>query len=110
MGRNDDGWHLDEGELLAPGLSALRRLGGGAAYEAWLCFDEVTWSPVVVKALRPSQLEDESSRRGLRREVLALATVACRSSRTSRSPSTSLRPCTTSATSGGPTSTSSPAT
>jgi eukaryotic-like serine/threonine-protein kinase len=75
MGRNDDGWHLDEGELLAPGLSALRRLGGGAAYEAWLCFDEVTWSPVVVKALRPSQLEDESSRRGLRREVLALATV-----------------------------------
>ncbi|QSR30665.1 protein kinase [Nocardioides sp. S5] len=75
MGRNDDGWHLDEGELLAPGLSALRRLGGGAAYEAWLCFDEVTWSPVVVKVLRPSQVEDESSRRGLRREVLALDTV-----------------------------------
>src|SRR5688500_4695571 len=75
MGRHDDGWHLDEGELLAPGLSALRRLGGGAAYEAWLCFDEVTWSPVVVKVLRPSQLEDESSRRGLRREVLALDTI-----------------------------------
>jgi len=75
MGRSDDGWHLAEGELLAPGLSALRRLGGGAAYEAWLCFDEITWSPVVVKVLRPSQLEDESSRRGLRREVLALATV-----------------------------------
>jgi serine/threonine protein kinase len=75
MGTRDDGWHLDEGELLAPGLSALRRLGGGAAYEAWLCFDEVTWSPVVVKVLRPSQVEDESSRRGLRREVLALATV-----------------------------------
>lgn len=75
MGTHDDGWHLDEGELLAPGLSALRRLGGGAAYEAWLCFDEVTWSPVVVKVLRPSQVEDESSRRGLRREVLALATV-----------------------------------
>ena len=56
MGRNDDGWHLGEGELLAPGLSALRRLGGGAAYEAWLCFDEVTWSPVVVKVLRPSCL------------------------------------------------------
>ena len=30
MGTNDDGWHLEEGELLAPGLSALRRLGGGA--------------------------------------------------------------------------------
>jgi len=75
MATRDDGWDLAEGDLLAPGLSALRRLGGGTAYEAWLCFDEVTWSPVVVKALRPSQVEDESSRRGLRREVLALTTV-----------------------------------
>lgn len=75
MGTRDDGWDLREGDLLAPGLGALRRLGGGAAYEAWLCFDEVTWSPVVVKVLRPSQVEDESSRRGLRREVLALGTV-----------------------------------
>ena len=75
MGTRDDGWHLDEGELLAPGLSALRRLGGGAAYEAWLCFDEVTWSPVVVKVLRPSPVEDVSTRRGLRRVVRALATV-----------------------------------
>jgi serine/threonine protein kinase len=75
MGTRDDGWHLAEGELLAPGLTALRRLGGGSAYEAWLCFDDVTWSPVVVKVLRPSQVDDESSRRGLRREVLALGTV-----------------------------------
>lgn len=75
MSARDDGWHLAEGELLAPGLSALRRLGGGSAYEAWLCFDEVTWSAVVVKVLRPSQVEDEASRRGLRREVLALDTI-----------------------------------
>ncbi|SEC87758.1 Protein kinase domain-containing protein [Nocardioides exalbidus] len=75
MGSRDDGWRLAEGEDLAPGLSALRRLGGGSAYEAWLCFDEVTWSAVVVKVLRPSQVDDESSRRGLRREVLALRTV-----------------------------------
>ncbi|RYB89999.1 serine/threonine protein kinase [Nocardioides oleivorans] len=75
MGTRDDGWKLAEGEDLAPGLSALRRLGGGSAYEAWLCFDEVTWSAVVVKVLRPSQVDDESSRRGLRREVLALRTV-----------------------------------
>ncbi|WP_210651720.1 serine/threonine-protein kinase [Nocardioides sp. SYSU D00065] len=75
MGTRDDGWPLAEGDLLAPGLSALRRLGGGSAYEAWLCFDEVTWSAVVVKVLRPSQVGDEHARRGLRREVLALATV-----------------------------------
>ena len=75
MGTHDDGWRLREGEPLAPGLSALRRLGGGSAYEAWLCFDEVTWSAVVVKVIRPSQVDDESSRRGLRREVLALGTI-----------------------------------
>lgn len=75
MGTRDDVWHLAEDDLLAPGLSAMKRLGGGSAYEAWLCFDEVTWSAVVVKVLRPSQVEDESSRRGLRREVLALATI-----------------------------------
>jgi serine/threonine protein kinase len=75
MGTRDDGWQLAEGEELAPGLIAMRRLGGGSAYEAWLCFDEITWSAVVVKVLRPSQVDDESSRRGLRREVLALDTV-----------------------------------
>jgi serine/threonine protein kinase len=75
MGTRTDSWNLAEGDLVAPGLTALRLLGGGSAYEAWLAFDEVTWSPVVVKVLRPSQVEDESSRRGLRREVLALSTI-----------------------------------
>ena len=50
-------------------------LGGGAAYEACLAFDEVTYSPVVVKLLRPDQVDDGSSLRGLRREVAALAAV-----------------------------------
>lgn len=53
----------------------MKLLGGGSAYEAWLAFDEVTYSPVVVKMLRPSQVDDGSSRRGLRREVDALAAV-----------------------------------
>jgi len=68
-------WNLVEGDEVVPELTALRLLGGGAAYEAWLAFDEVTWSPVVVKVLRPGQVEDASSRRGLRREVEALATI-----------------------------------
>jgi eukaryotic-like serine/threonine-protein kinase len=70
-----DSWGLTEGDALTPELTALRRLGGGAAYEAWLAFDEITWSPVVVKLVRPDQVDDESTLRGLRREIEALELV-----------------------------------
>jgi serine/threonine protein kinase len=70
-----DSWRLAGGDAITAELTAVRLLGGGAAYEAYLAFDEVTYSPVVVKVLRPGQVEDESSRRGLRREVRALADV-----------------------------------
>jgi serine/threonine-protein kinase len=53
----------------------MRLLGGGSAYEAWLAFDEITYAPVVVKVVRPDQVADGSSLRGLRREVRALAEV-----------------------------------
>ena len=70
-----DSWGFDDGDQITAELTALRLLGGGSAFEAWLAFDEITFSPVVVKVLRPSQVDDESSRRGLRREVLALAEI-----------------------------------
>jgi eukaryotic-like serine/threonine-protein kinase len=70
-----DSWHLREGDSITSELTAMRLLGGGAAYEAYLAFDEVTYGPVVVKVLRPGQVEDSSSQRGLRREVAALAAV-----------------------------------
>jgi serine/threonine-protein kinase len=70
-----DHWDFGEDGLIAPGLTAVRLLGGGAAYEAWLAFDDITYAPVVVKVLRPGQVHDEASRRGLRREVRALAEV-----------------------------------
>lgn len=75
MGTTKDSWGFAEGDQITAELSALRLLGGGSAFEAWLAFDEITFSPVVVKVLRPSQVDDESSRRGLRREVLALAEI-----------------------------------
>ncbi|KRF06662.1 protein kinase [Nocardioides sp. Soil777] len=75
MGREEQSWRLAEGDAITGELTAVRKLGGGAAYEAWLAFDEVTYSPVVVKLLRPDQVDDGSSRRGLRREVAALAAV-----------------------------------
>ena len=58
-----------------PEIVAVRRLGGGAAYDAYLAFDEVTWGPVVVKVLRPAQVANPASLRGLRREVAALEAV-----------------------------------
>ncbi|QIX27302.1 serine/threonine protein kinase [Nocardioides sp. JQ2195] len=75
MDERRDSWHLGEGEPITEDLTAMRLLGGGEAYEAYLAFDEITFSPVVVKVLRPGQVEDSSAQRGLRREVAALARV-----------------------------------
>lgn len=69
------GWGLREGDAITDDLVAVRRLGGGATYEAYLAFDEVTWGPVVTKLVRPDLVEDASSLRGLRREAAALAAV-----------------------------------
>lgn len=70
-----DSWNLREGEELAPELIAVRLLGGGSTYEAYLCFDEITYSAVVVKVLRPTKVEDASAQRGLAREIAALTAV-----------------------------------
>lgn len=66
------GWGLHEGDAITPELTAMRLLGGGSAYEAYLAFDELTYAPVVVKVVRPDQVDDEHTLRGLRREVTAL--------------------------------------
>jgi len=70
-----DSWGFHEGDRITAELTAMRLLGGGGAYEAYLAFDEITYSPVVVKVLRPAQVTDGASLRGLRREVTALAAV-----------------------------------
>lgn len=69
-------WGFVEGDAITAELTTVRRLGGGSAYEAYLAFDEITYAPVVVKVVRPDQVRDEHSLRGLRREVEALATVS----------------------------------
>jgi serine/threonine protein kinase len=68
-------WGFAEGDPITAELTAVRRLGGGSGYEAYLAFDEVTYGPVVVKVVRPDQVADEHSLRGLAGEVEALATV-----------------------------------
>jgi serine/threonine protein kinase len=71
----DRSWGFVEGDPITAELTAVRRLGGGSAYEAYLAFDEVTYAPVVVKLLRPDRVSDEHSLAGLAREVKALATI-----------------------------------
>lgn len=75
MASTDSSWRLAEGDRITHELTAIKLLGGGSSYEAYLAFDDITYAPVVVKVVRPDQVEDSSSLRGLRREVEALATV-----------------------------------
>ena len=75
MGTHDASWNLGEGDPITEELTAMKLLGGGNAYEAYLAFDEITYTPVVVKILRPDQVSDEASVRGLRREIATLAEV-----------------------------------
>jgi serine/threonine protein kinase len=73
--RSETTWELGEGELLAPGVSALRLLGGGKRYEAYLAFDERLHHVTVVKVLRPGLVADETAIRGLRDEAEVLGSL-----------------------------------
>lgn len=71
-----DRWGLAEGDAIAPGLTAVRSIGGGEVYEAWLAFDERLYAPVVVKVMRPSHAGVDGSRSGLLGEVEMLSRVS----------------------------------
>jgi eukaryotic-like serine/threonine-protein kinase len=75
MTSRPDSWNFAEGDQLTPELTAMRFLGGGSSYEAYLAFDDITFSPVVVKVIRPGGVENEASLRGLRHEVAALTAI-----------------------------------
>ena len=68
-------WRFDEGEEIAPGRHAVRLLGGGRRYEAYLAWDDTLYSLVVVKILRPSLVADAATRGALAREARALAAL-----------------------------------
>jgi serine/threonine protein kinase len=65
-------WGFAEGERISPGLTAIKLLGGGYRYEAYLAWDETMRSLVVAKLIRPGLVEDEHARRGLANELDAL--------------------------------------
>lgn len=62
-------WRLREGDQVVPGRTAIKRLGGGLRYEAYLAWDDRLRSLVVVKLVRPGLVEDRRTLEGLRSEV-----------------------------------------
>ncbi|MGQ0632226.1 MAG: serine/threonine-protein kinase [Sporichthyaceae bacterium] len=62
-------WNFTEGEEIVPGRLAVRRLGGGIRFEAYLVWDETLFSPAVVKILRPDFVTDARALRALVREA-----------------------------------------
>jgi eukaryotic-like serine/threonine-protein kinase len=65
-------WEFEEGDEIVPGRYALRPLGGGIRYEAYLAWDDTLYSLVVAKVVRPDRVYDERTLRGLRDEARAL--------------------------------------
>ncbi len=66
-------WALEEGDEIVPGRTALKRLGGGHRYEAYLAFDDHLHAIVVSKLVRPHLVEDDHTLAGLRSEAEMLA-------------------------------------
>jgi hypothetical protein len=62
-------WRLGGGDEIVPGLSAIKRLGGGFRYEAYLAWDDRLHSLVVAKVVRPGLVDDEHTLRGLASEI-----------------------------------------
>jgi serine/threonine protein kinase len=75
-GDRRDRWRFEQGDEIAPGRQALTLLGGGTDYEAYLAWDDVLHSTVVVKILRPHLVQQRRHLEHLRREVRILARLA----------------------------------
>jgi serine/threonine protein kinase len=69
---NATSWALAEGDEIVPGRHALQLLGGGHRYEAYLAWDDAMLCTVVVKMLRPDQIQSESALRGMKKEASML--------------------------------------
>jgi serine/threonine-protein kinase len=65
-------WRFAEGDEIAPGRSAVRLLGGGHRYEAYLAWDDALRVLVAVKVVRPELVDDVGVLAGLAGEARAL--------------------------------------
>ena len=71
-----DVWGFEEGDEIAPGRYAVRLLGGGRRYEAYLAWDDTLHALVVVKVIRPGQVEAPGTLSGMTGEARALGDLA----------------------------------
>jgi serine/threonine-protein kinase len=62
-------WDFQEGDDIVPGRSAIKLLGGGLRYEAYLAWDDRLRSLVVIKVIRPGLVDDARTLEGLEAEV-----------------------------------------
>jgi serine/threonine protein kinase len=69
-------WGFTEGDEIGHRRQALRLLGGGHRYEAWLAWDDRLRTLVVAKLLRPDQADDPGARRVLASEARMLERLA----------------------------------
>lgn len=67
-----EGWGFEQGDEIVPGRYALRLLGGGRRYEAYLAHDEALLTTVVVKILRPHRMREPEVLAGLAAEFRML--------------------------------------
>jgi serine/threonine protein kinase len=68
-----ESWDFEEGEEIVPDRFALKKLGGGTDYEAYLAWDEHLASLLVAKVLRPHLVGNEGAEKSLAREAGALS-------------------------------------
>lgn len=62
-------WDFEEGTEFVLGRFALKKLGGGYDYEAYLTWDDKLYALVVAKCLRPHLVDDTHALNSLRREA-----------------------------------------
>ena len=62
-------WYFEEGDEIVRGRTAVKLLGGGFRYEAYLAWDDHLHNLVVTKVVRPGLVQDRRTLRGLASEV-----------------------------------------
>jgi eukaryotic-like serine/threonine-protein kinase len=65
-------WRFAAGDEIAPGRHALKLLGGGDRYEAYVAWDDRLHLPVVAKVLRPNLVAEPGARAAIAAEAAAL--------------------------------------
>jgi len=71
-----DTWGFAEGDEIVPGRHAVRLLGGGRRYEAYLVWDDALYALAVAKVVRPGQTASSRTLAGMAGEAEALSLLA----------------------------------